>query len=1189
AGGPVSLVIAGSMGRGTEFNTNDIFITGTNSHTGGTWVNSGRITLNNATANGTTITAIPGNLILAGGYGANNGDFAQRNTAVTLAAPSQIANTATVTVRGGATLDLAGFNQTLGGLAFENTGGTNPTVTTGTGILTLAGNISATGNNVGSVSTIATTGLGEVSLGGATRTITVAPVEWQGRNLNPLHPNLNISGVVTGTGAEGIIKTGTGILQLSGQSTFSGGVALNTGGLMVGGSSTPSAPGSTVVSGPLGTGTLNIAANTFLTSSAAGNAVANNYTIGGDFSFTGINSLFLNGTTTLPSGATIITVQDPTSTPSASALILGGVISGTDNTSSIIKAGLGTLALNNNNTFLGGVTLNAGNLVLGGAPLSNNASPSPTVLVNSADAVLSLMNNGAGSGGVISYTSVIDIANTLPSANLHVGNFSANTANVIEVGNLNLTNTTTLNVSSANLYALRLLNLNTTGGPANINVAAGTTVLVFNYGLNQPVNVGPGQLLFPDQPLINKLDNVATGGSPIALSGTYPLVPKFNALGTTAPTGFNPGGLSASHYSFGSALNTISVGTSGVAPTAQRASTALLGNATYADRPNGVSPANNVNSSSVYSGLLEITTGGTYTFKTAVDDQSLLIIDGITVSGVNAAGGGTGFGDNSATSAGTGSITLAAGFHTITYKNTNSASGGGFHLLYSGADTAGNGLTNGFQAIPGSKLYFNNSPATLANGYQLAAGLTNDYTVGFGTIATIDTFGTQFNLTLNSLDLGPLSTLNVVNGAGSLGTNFVGVSGSTTISGSGAIINTGGTATSGAGILNLIGAVSDSGNGVSKFGAGALILGANNTATFTGAFDVKAGTVQLTHAQALSAGVNTIGSEIVVRANSTTATGSNIVTVSSSAGLSVGQIVNGAGIVPGTYITAIDTPTPNTITLSIPATATGTNNVQINIGGASLDINGLTNVLGNITIAGQGQNAMIANAAAPAVSAFTGALWNSSLTPASLDATSALTIGSPNTVIGGYGDITLNGAITATATNSIFFTGAGTNMMTVDNSTTLLSAITATSGTILKVGHASGLGDTLAGTTINGGAILDLNGITIAENIILNGAGRTNFGAPVNSLGSLINTSNTAASITGTLTLGAAASVGSNRINATSGVATAGDITLDGVVSGAFLLTKVGSNSLTLTKANTQNGLTINQGTVTVNGVAGAA
>lgn len=1184
--GALTVIYNGNDGRGTGLgglllgtSTN---VTGLNTYTGGTRVNAGRVILNTPGANGTTITATgTGNISIMGGTSFNGTAIGERIATVQLGANSQIANTASVTLNGGGVLDLNGFNQTLGGLVFDNGGGTTPTVSIGTGTLTLNGNITASGNNLGSVSTISTTGIGELSLGGSTRTITVDPVQWQGRILNPYLPNLNITGVVSGTGAEGITKAGTGILQLSGQSIFTGGVSLNAGGLMIGGSSTPSAPGSTVTAGPLGTGTLTIGSGTFLTSSAANNAVANNYVIGGNFSFTGINSLYLNGNTTLPSGATTINVQDPTAVPNAGALVLGGVISGTDLTSSIIKTGLGTLALNNNNTFAGGITLNAGNLVLGGAPASNNASPTSTILVNSADAVLSLMNNGAGSGGVISYSSVIDIASSLPSANLHVGNFSANTANVIEVGNLNLTNTTTLNVSSSNLYSLRLLNLNTTGGAPNINVAAGTTVLVFNYGANQPVNVGPGQLLFPFQPNINSLANTdtLTPGLP-SLTGTYPLVPQFAPLGVTAPTGFVSGGLSSSHYTYGSAQNTISVGSSGIAPTAQRTSTSLLGNVVFADRPVGVSPANNTNSSSVYSGLIEITTGGTYTFKTAVDDQSLLIIDGVTVSGVNAAGGGVGLSDNNAASAATGTITLTPGFHTITYKNTNAGSGGGFHLLYSGPDTTGNGLVGGFQAISPSKLYFNNGPATLANGFLLAAGLTNDYTVDFGTTATIDTFGTQFNVVLNSLTLGAISQLNVVNGAGSVGTNFIGVRNLTTID-SGVTINTGGTATSGAAMLNLIGGISDGGNGFKKFGAGMLMLG--ESTAFSGTMDVLAGTVQVTHAAALSTGANNIGSAMTALATGGTTNGSQTVTLSTTVGLVPGQIINGAGIVPGSYIVSVDSGTQ--LTISNAATATASN-VVVNIGGASLDLNGVTGVTGNINISGLGQNVMIANSATPAASAFTGALWNSSAAPASLNGT--VTIGSANTVIGGYGDITINGAVTAAATNNIIFTGAGVNTLTADNSTTLLSAITASAGTILRLGNDLALGDTLAGTTIAAGGILDLNGFTTAENINLSGVGRTNFGSAANSLASLLNSSATASTLGGSITLAAASSIGSSRVNALSG-ATGGDITINGAISGAFLLTKVGSNTLNLSGANTQSGLTITQGTVNVTGLTGAA
>src|SRR5207247_2344532 len=115
----------------------------------------------------------------------------------------------------------------------------------------------------------------------------VDPITFNGSNLAPLAPTLNISANLqgVGTGNTGsITKTGNGLLQLSSTtSAFSGGLNLNAGGLAVGASSTPSTVGSTVTSGPLGTGTLTIAGGTYITSTSSSNALANNYTMAGEF------------------------------------------------------------------------------------------------------------------------------------------------------------------------------------------------------------------------------------------------------------------------------------------------------------------------------------------------------------------------------------------------------------------------------------------------------------------------------------------------------------------------------------------------------------------------------------------------------------------------------------------------------------------------------------------------------------------------------------------------------------------------------------------------------------------------------------------------------------------------------------------------------------------------------------------
>ena len=152
AGGAVSLVIEGNQGRGTLNATNDVFITGSNTYTGGTWVNSGRIVLNNALADGVTTFAVPGNLTISGGYGSNPGVYTDRNTQVILGAANQMSHTGILTIQGGATFDTNNFNQTVGGVVFNNNGGNSPVLNIGTGSFTLNGSLTATSQNIGAVS-----------------------------------------------------------------------------------------------------------------------------------------------------------------------------------------------------------------------------------------------------------------------------------------------------------------------------------------------------------------------------------------------------------------------------------------------------------------------------------------------------------------------------------------------------------------------------------------------------------------------------------------------------------------------------------------------------------------------------------------------------------------------------------------------------------------------------------------------------------------------------------------------------------------------------------------------------------------------------------------------------------------------------------------------------------------------------
>ncbi|MBU6222890.1 MAG: autotransporter-associated beta strand repeat-containing protein, partial [Planctomycetes bacterium] len=161
--------------------------------------------------------------------------------------------------------------------------------------------------------------------------------------------------------------------------------------------------------------------------------------------------------------------------------------------------------------------------------------------------------------------------------------------------------------------------------------------------------------------------------------------------------------------------------------------------------------------------------------------------------------------------------------------------------------------------------------------------------------------------------------------------------------------------------------------------------------------------------------------------------------------------------------------------------------------------------------------------------------------------------GSASTVAGvvsGGGTVTKSGAGTATLAGANSYTGA----------------TTITAGT-LKLGSATALGSTDAGTTVSAGGALDLNGQTVAgESLAVAGTGVSNTGGLINS-----NTS-AAATWSGPVTLSSAQTY----------VGGAGRTTLAGSVGGLGLY-KVGEGTVTLAGANSYSGtLFISTGTVQV-------
>ena len=207
--------------------------------------------------------------------------------------------------------------------------------------------------------------------------------------------------------------------------------------------------------------------------------------------------------------------------------------------------------------------------------------------------------------------------------------------------------------------------------------------------------------------------------------------------------------------------------------------------------------------------------------------------------------------------------------------------------------------------------------------------------------------------------------------------------------------------------------------------------------------------------------------------------------------------------------------------------------------------------------------------------------WNTNSSAASDYVKNTLTmpIGSSNgsfTIIGALPNGTDANSTSTASVNAL--TKSGTGALTLTGANTYSGVTTVnTNGTLLlgassSISSSGPVGTTAAGTTITSGGVLDMNGFsltsTATEALTISGTG-------ISSGGALINTSGTGSTWTGTVALGTDASVGGS-----------GNITLNGVISGANNLTKIGAGILTLGAINTFGGasksLTVAAGTVAI-------
>ncbi|MEQ1587642.1 MAG: autotransporter-associated beta strand repeat-containing protein, partial [Cyclobacteriaceae bacterium] len=411
----------------------------------------------------------------------------------TVSLVSNIAITNTLTVSNGVFA--------LGANNVTSVGSVNMTGTSiaGTGTLTLAGDV--TTNASGS-----TAGIGApIVLSGANRTLIIGD--------GGATPDLQISSGISG--GFGFIKSGSGLLNLFGVSTYTGATIVSAGTLRLGSSTALGTTASgTVVnnSATIDISGLNYASAEPLTLNGSGisggGALFNSSATGATF-----GGLITLGSSATISGSTgTINISNAgTITGSGFDLTLDGAAGGTlasslgTGTGGIIKIGAGTWILSGSNTFTGNVLINTGTLRLSGAG-ALNASNS-LVFGSGSSGVLQLNGNtysvaGLNTNATVGSPIIENIA--AGSAQLTVLSAGANIfAGVITNGGAG-----SLAIGKAGSGSLTLSGNNTYTGA--------TTLVAGTLNINSATAIGAGNFIING----GTIDNTSAG--PITLSNNNP-------------------------------------------------------------------------------------------------------------------------------------------------------------------------------------------------------------------------------------------------------------------------------------------------------------------------------------------------------------------------------------------------------------------------------------------------------------------------------------------------------------------------------------------------------------------------------------------------------------------------------------------------------------------------------------------
>jgi fibronectin-binding autotransporter adhesin len=868
---------AGSL---TKIGTGTQTLSGFNTFTGGTTVNGGTLILAAGGANGT----------LSGVLTINSGATVLLSVSNALGYNGGTGTVATINVNGGTLTNT--YSSGIAGQSYL----TNYYLTGGNVSATQAGDFNFN------------TGYGITSNASSTTSVWSAPINIRGTSVaistasgtTPTGIDLSVSGGIVGTIAtSGLVKNGTGVLQLSGADTYTGTTTITAGTLDFGkevslyNDTTANWTAANIIVQSGGTLALGVGANS-----------------SGYFTTSDVNTLLTNldGAVTTGGLQAGSAIGFDTTNASGGTFTVSNVIANTTGSGGgsvgLEKLGVGTLILSGANTYTGPTAINAGTLELDGSLASGSA----------------VADGGASASGtpILSGTGTASGAVTVAAATISPGSV-ANPLGTLKVGSISFQNGSTLAVDLSSTTSNELVSNGaaTFAGTDNVtftgSTGATTTTGVGNYvlatatsGLTTgaftgaaPVDyrlLGTGtQLNLTHEATIGTIaatpaaSSIITGGSTtftITVANSAPTNSSSLSAGATAGTSTTgsiaantittaPGATSASYSGLSFAGTTVGAGQTGTftvsdpnsdnSPQTGNVSVNVYGHAS------GSLSGSTLNIGDVHAGY-----AGTVTSSNSVTASNaagyLVALNGSDTTGgnismnsvSNVAAGGTSGAITATLAAGQGVGSFSS--QTYTYADDSSLNGASSNVgtstvaisgeVYSGTSTWSTDGSGSWGTLTGT-----GSEAFGANwgANQGSPGLDPNFT-GVDTA----TFGSQAVASatvslnaaapnLNSITFSsPVTGYTLAQGTGSSSITLSGTTpsinvtgnataGSQTISapvilGSNTGINVGSNQT-----LNLNGQVSGSGYGVAYSGPGTTITTANNI--YTGGTTVSGGTL----------------------------------------------------------------------------------------------------------------------------------------------------------------------------------------------------------------------------------------------------------------------------------------------------------------------------------------------------------